>query len=153
MLNYVELNLNPKKRKTGDCSTRAISAVLGIDYADALRLQYEESSKCFYDPTSKQVVARVLAKFGYAKVQQPKKSNGKKYLVKEIDQITTKAEREKGILVTVANHHTCVYNNSIIDIWNCGNKTIGNYYVRCQDIKPKDIKYSTEVINKLINIK
>ena len=129
MLNFKNINVNPKNRKTGDCSTRALCAVLNIPYEDALKLQYEESLKCYYDPTSKQVMERVLSKFGYVKMKQPRKGDGSKYLVKELDQLTTEEERQNGILVTIANHHTCVYKDSIIDIWNCGNKSIGNYYV------------------------
>ena len=130
MLTYLEKNVNPKNRKTGDCSTRALVSVLGISYDECLKLQTEESLKCYYDPTSKQVMERILAKFGYKKIKQPKHLDGTKYLVKELDQLENIKTRMKGILVTVAHHHTAVVGNDIIDIWNCGNKTIGNYYVK-----------------------
>lgn len=130
MLTYLEKNVNPKNRKTGDCSTRALVSVLGISYDECLKLQTEESLKCYYDPTSKQVMERILAKFGYKKMKQPKHLDGTKYLVKELDQLENIKTRMNGILVTVAHHHTAVVGNDIIDIWNCGNKTIGNYYVK-----------------------
>ena len=62
MIKFMEVNVNPKKRKTGDCSTRALVGTLGISYDEALKLQFEESLKCYYDPTSKQVMERVLKK-------------------------------------------------------------------------------------------
>ncbi len=130
MLSYLEKNVNPKNRKTGDCSTRALVSTLGISYEECLKLQMEESLKCYYDPTSKQVMERVLEKFGYVKMSQPRKLDGTKYEVRELDEICSKAIREKGILVTVANHHTCIKNDSIIDIWNCGRKCVGNYYIK-----------------------
>ena len=130
MLQYLEKNVNPKNRKTGDCSTRALVSVLGISYDECLKLQTEESLKCYYDPTSKQVMERILAKFGYKKMKQPKHLDGTKYLVKDLDKLENTKTRMKGILVTVAHHHTAVVGNNIIDIWNCGNKTIGNYYVK-----------------------
>lgn len=130
MLQYLEKNVNPKKRKTGDCSTRALVSVLGISYDECLKLQTEESLKCYYDPTSKQVMERILAKFGYKKMKQPKHLDGTKYLVKDLDKLENTKTRMKGILVTIAHHHTAVVGNNIIDIWNCGNKTIGNYYVK-----------------------
>ena len=130
MLHYLEKNVNPKKRKTGDCSTRALVSVLGISYDECLKLQTEESLKCYYDPTSKQVMERILAKFGYKKMKQPKHLDGTKYLVKDLDKLENTKTRMKGILVTIAHHHTAVVGNNIIDIWNCGNKTIGNYYVK-----------------------
>lgn len=130
MLKYKELNVNPKHRKTGDCSTRALCGVLNISYEECLKLQFEESLKCYYDPTSKQVIERVLAKFGYIKMPQPKYLDGTKYEVKDLDKILTYDELSNGVLVTVANHHTCVRDDYIQDIWNCGRKCVGNYYVK-----------------------
>lgn len=130
MLQYLERNVNPKNRKTGDCSTRALVSVLNISYEDCLKLQMEESLKCYYDPTSKQVMERVLKRFGYIKMSQPKKSDNSKYEVRELDQIINKNILTKGVLVTVANHHTAIVGNQIIDIWNCGRKCVGNYYIK-----------------------
>ena len=130
MLKYLEKNVNPKNRKTGDCSTRALVSVLGISYEEALKLQYEESLKCYYDPTSKQVMERVLKKFCYTKMPQPKHLDGTKYTVKELDRLLTTKQRSNGVLVTVANHHTAIKNDNIIDIWDCGYKCVGNYYVK-----------------------
>lgn len=130
MVGYKKINVNPKNRKTGDCSTRALVGVLGISYAEALKLQFEESLQCFYDPTSKQVIERVLSRFGYVKMAQPKKCNGTKYEVREIDKIVSDEQMKNGILVTVAHHHTCVKDGFIQDIWDCGGKCIGNFYVK-----------------------
>ena len=129
-LTYTEVNVNPKGRKTGDCSTRALVSTLGISYDEALKLQMEEALKCYYDPTSKQVMERVLKKFGWVKMKQPRKWDNTKYTVDEIGEIVTAAEMFAGILVTVANHHTCVKDGKLIDIWDCSYKSIGNYYVK-----------------------
>lgn len=141
MLIFKNINVNPKNRKTGDCSTRALCACLNISYEDALTLQYNEAITSYYDLTSKQVMEKILEKFGYVKMKQPRKLDGTKYLVSELDQITTEEERKAGILVTVANHHTCVYENSVVDIWDCRNKAIGNYYKRIKDIHPDGVCY------------
>jgi len=130
MLGYLERNVNPKNRKTGDCSTRALVSVLDISYEQALVLQMDESLKCYYDPTSKQVMERVLNKFGYVKMKQPRWPDGTKFKVNELDQIIPKSKLHEGVLVTVANHHTAIKDNNIIDIWNCGNKSVGNYYIK-----------------------
>lgn len=130
MLKFKEANVNPKKRKTGDCSTRALVSVLNITYEEALKLQFEESLKCFYDPTSKQVIERVLNKFGYVKMKQPKKENGKKYFVCELDKIVSAEQLNEGVLVTIAGHHTCVKGKEIQDTWDCSFYTIGNYYIK-----------------------
>lgn len=130
MINYVCKNVNPKNRKTGDCSTRALVGTLGITYDEALRLQMEVALKTYYDPTSKQVMEKVLNQFGYVKMKQPRKWDGKKYLVSELDEILTPKQMKEGVLVTVANHHTCIKDGVIQDIWNCGRKSVGNYYIK-----------------------
>lgn len=126
MVDYTYVNVNPKGRETGDCATRALVGVLGIDYAEALKLQVEESLKCYYDPTSKQVMERVLKKYGYVKMKQPRRPDGKKYKVGEIDELV----KDGRIFITIANHHTCVVNGVVQDTWDCRDKTIGNYYIK-----------------------
>lgn len=130
MITYLCKNVNPKNRKTGDCSTRALVGTLNISYDEALRLQLEESLKCYYDPTSKQVMERILNKFGYVKMKQPRKSDNTKYTVGEMDKLLSEKQMKNGVLVTVANHHTCITNGVVQDIWDCRYKTVGNYYVK-----------------------
>lgn len=130
MLKYREINVNPKGRKTGDCSTRALVGTLGITYNEALKLQLKWTLKKYYDPTSKQTMELVLKEFGYVKMKQPRKADGSKYLVRELDQILTAKQRENGVLVTIANHHTCVVDDGVLDIWDCRDKCVGNYYVK-----------------------
>lgn len=130
MLSYVYLNVNPKGRKTGDCSTRALVSVTGLSYDEALKSQMEESLKYYYDPTSKQTIERVLKKLGWSKMPQPRKADNTKYTVKELDKLVSKEMRSKGVLVTIANHHTAVVGDNVIDIWDCRNKTINNYYIK-----------------------
>ena len=130
MIDFIETNVNPRRRKTGDCSTRALVGTLGISYEQALKLQFDESLKCYYDPTSKQVIERVLKKFGYVKMKQPRKVDGKKYIVGEMDRILTTKQMEQGVLITISNHHTCIASGVVCDTWDCRNKTVGNYYIK-----------------------
>ena len=132
MIKYKEHNVNPKNRKTGDCSTRALVGTLGIGYDEALKLQMKWSLKKYYDPSSKQTVEQVLKEFGYVKMKQPRKWDGKKYTVGEMDQILTKKQMQEGVLVTVANHHTCITGGVVQDIWDCREKSVGNYYVKAR---------------------
>ena len=128
-MEFEKTNVNPKGRKTGDCSTRAIAGTLGISWEEALKLQMEEALKCYYDPTSKQVVERVLMKFGYIKMKQPRKYDGKKYTVGEMNELLTEKEMKEGVLITVANHHTCIKDGKVKDTWDCRRKSVGNYYI------------------------
>lgn len=130
MIKYLEKNVNPKNRKTGDCSTRALVGTLGISYDEALRLQCEVAIKTCYGVTCKEVMEKVLQRFGYVKMKQPRKWDNTKYEVRELDEILTQKQMKEGVLVTVANHHTCIVDGKIQDIWDCGRKTVGNYYVK-----------------------
>lgn len=130
MIEFQYVNVNPKGRKTGDCSTRALVGVLGVTYEQALKMQCEEAIKSCYGITDKQVMERVLKRYGYIKMKQPRKEDGKKYTVGELDEILTKKQIEEGVLVTVARHHTCIKNGCVQDIWDCRGKTVGNYYVK-----------------------
>lgn len=130
MIELKYVNANPKGRKTGDCSTRALVGVLGITYEQALKMQCQEAIKSCYGITDKQVIERVLKKFGFVKMKQPRKEDGKKYTVGELDEILTKKQIEEGVLVTVARHHTCIKHGYLQDIWDCRYKSVGNYYVK-----------------------
>lgn len=135
MISFEKVNVNPKGRKTGDCSTRALVNVLNISWEEALELQCEEALKCYYDPTSKQVIEKVLERFGYVKMKQPIKvdlfsGRKSKYQVGDMDSILSPAQMREGVLVTVANHHTCIKEGVVQDTWDCRRKSVGNYYVR-----------------------
>ena len=116
MLEFENLNVNPKKRKTGDCSTRAIVACLGIDYNQALDLQLEEVKKSYYDFSSRQVVESVLKKYGYTKMKRPVRADNTRYMVKEMDKIVSAKDLVNGVIVNVANHYVTLKGNKYIDI-------------------------------------
>lgn len=139
MVDFKMVNVNPKGRKTGDCSTRAIAGTLNISWEEALELQTEEALKSKYFPANKEVVERVLARFGWKKMKQPIKWGSEddwgeirkhKYTVGEMDEILTPEQMREGVLITVANHHTCIKDGVVQDLWDCRGKSVGNYYVR-----------------------
>lgn len=130
MLDYLEFNVNPKGRKTGDCAVRALVGTLNISYNEAIdRCAYWAKKKC-YGITDKQTMELVLKEFGYIKMKQPRKSDNTKYLVGEMDRLLNKKDLQRGVLVTIANHHTCITNGVVQDIWDCRRKAVGNYYVK-----------------------
>ena len=130
MVEYYEFNVNPKNRRTGDCAVRALVGTLGIGYEQAIdKCAYWAKKKC-YGITDKQVVELVLKEYGYVKMKQPRKENGKKYTVGEMDKLLTDKQMQEGVLITVANHHTCITEGYVQDIWDCRFKSVGNYYVK-----------------------
>lgn len=127
MLEYVNLNVNPKRKKTGDCSTRALCQATNTPWAEVIKMQCEESCKSCYDPTSPQVVEALLNKLGFAKMGKPFKPSGRTYAVAEMDQLL---KPDDIAVVQVANHWVCVKGTRYIDIWNSGIKSVYRYFVK-----------------------
>ena len=73
---------------------------------------------------------RVLKRFGYVKMKQPRKADNTKYQVCEMDKILTPKQMEQGVLITIANHHTCIVRGVVCDLWDCRYNSVGNYYVK-----------------------
>lgn len=130
MLHFKNFNINPKNRKTGDCSTRAIAYALGITWEEALKLQYEEALKSKYDITSRQVMEKVLNKFGYIKMRQPKTPENFKYTIYSMDKVLSKNQRSTKVVCNVANHYVVIDGDNYVDTWNSGCKCCGNYYIK-----------------------
>ena len=65
MLEFVKVNVNPKNRKTGDCSTRALANILNISYEQALKEQCEAAIKKCYGITDKETIDYIMKKYGY----------------------------------------------------------------------------------------
>lgn len=129
MLRFKKLNVNPKGRKTGDCSTRAIAYALSITWEEALKLQCEEAIKCKWDITSRQVMERVLARYGYVKRPQPRTVNNLKYCIYDLDKCISLEERERKIVCNVAHHYVVLDGHEYVDSWDSGCKCCGNYFV------------------------
>jgi hypothetical protein len=128
MLKLLRINVNPKNRKTGDCSTRALCSLLGCKWQEALKLQCEESCRSCYDMTSHQVMEAILNKAGWVKRNQPRKDDGLKYKVCEMDKVLSPESLRKGVIVDVAHHYVYLKDNQYWDTWDSGLKTVGNYY-------------------------
>lgn len=142
----VNVNKNPKGLKTGDCAIRAIALATGQSWDKVFTDLCEIAFKKKRMPNDKQVYEIYLEKLGWEKHKQPKsynyesgyKDTYKKYTVEEF---VTNLNLEKCIqrkhdvyIITVANHMTCVlFENGEFDIhdtWDCGYKTIGNYWTK-----------------------
>lgn len=130
MLNFKEVNVNPKNRKTGDCSTRALANVLNISYEQALKEQCEAAIKYCYGITCKETITKVLENHGWVKMKQPRKWDNTKYTVGEIDELLSYITLNQGVLISVANHYTCIKDGVVQDIWDCRDCCIGNYFVK-----------------------
>lgn len=125
MINYEYLNINPKQKKTSDCVVRALTLATGRDYYDVYKELFDISVKTGYMLNEKRVEDLFLKNNGFVKYKQPKKIDGTKYTIGEIDQIVG----ARIIVVRCAGHLTTVVDATLLDILDCRHKCISNYYL------------------------
>lgn len=145
----VKLNLNPKGWKTDDCVIRAIALATNQSwdkvFTDLNEIAFKKK-RVFNDP---RVYNEYLKELGWNKQNQPRYHNYEDgYRTSNYDKLTvyqfirdlnsklfTGGWEHESYIVTVAHHMTCVKLNEdkskyeLYDIWDCGEKTIGNYWV------------------------
>lgn len=119
---FVYTNLNPKKKSTNDCLTRALAYVLGISWDDALTLQYTTalSMKCSFDDNL--VIAKILKNHGFEKINvQPKK--GQKRQTPD-----SLSKTGNTYFATIAGHATAIANGNVYDTWDCSDNAVYTAY-------------------------
>ena len=62
---WIEYNPNPAGRRVGDCSVRAISAALGVDWETAYKLVTKAGFDMADMPSSNGVWGAVLRQYGF----------------------------------------------------------------------------------------
>ena len=124
MIDFLKKNINPMGKKTGDCVVRALATALGRDYMTVYRQLFELSCKTGYIVNDKHVEEKFMSQNGFVKHKQPKKPNGKKYLIAEIDKLC----KDRVVVISCAHHLTAVIDGVLIDSWDCRGKCISNFY-------------------------
>ena len=120
-------NRNPKNLlRAADCVARAISLATGETWEDVVM-----SITTFALPmgrvfNEKEAYTKWLEHKGWQKQPMPRKSNGSKYTVREFAKLYPKGM----YLVNVARHVTVVEDGIIYDTWDCGSRTVGNFYTK-----------------------
>lgn len=128
MTKFMNYNINPKGHKTNDCVIRALAYASGKTWDEVFLELNEIAFKKKRPFNDKIVYEKWLTDNGFVKMKQPRKQwDNTKYLAKEIDQLISKDDIA---VISMAHHLSCVVEHTIVDIWNCGNKTIGNYYIK-----------------------
>lgn len=128
MVKFEKVNNNVKGRKTGDCVIRATANATGQTWVEALREQTEIAIKTGYMVACKENYDRYLSAHGFVKMKQPRKWDGKKYTVGEMDNVCHC--NNDVIVVSMANHLTVIKDGAVEDLWDCRHKTVGNYWIK-----------------------
>lgn len=126
-MDFVKYNANPKGRKTGDCVIRAICTALNEPWEETYKGMLDVALDTGYAISCTDNFTEYLSRKGYEKQKMPKKENGKKYTVEEFANIIAKPK--KVYVVNICNHTTVIKNKNLYDLWNCGRKSVLNYWI------------------------
>lgn len=127
MIDFFEFNNNPKGKKTVDCVVRALTQVSGKPYLEVYKELFDISCKKGYMLNDKRCYEKFLEQNGFVKYKQPKRPNGTKYLIEDLDDL---CGEEDIVVVSCAHHLTCIYDLTVYDLWDCRKCCVGNYYIK-----------------------
>lgn len=138
MVGFEKRNVNPKNRKTSDCVIRAITAASGKKYETVYKDLIDISFKTGYMIDEKRVYEKLLENYGFVKHKQPRKWDGTKFTIGEIDELIDGVMVDGydigSVVISCANHLTAVIDGKVIDLWDCRRKCISNYYTKRKEV-------------------
>ena len=114
----------PQKWHLGDCSVRSVCAATGLTWVEAYNKMSESALKVFEPFNCSKGFEQCMLDFGFKKMSYPKGKT--RETVKEF---ADNHKNEIAILV-LSGHFVCCKNGNYHDVWDCGNKTVYNYYVK-----------------------
>lgn len=117
---YKEVNVNPKKKRTGDCVIRAIANAEGIDWYDLYDELCRGARELASVPVWKETYEYYLYRYPTVSAKYVD-ANGKTKRLRPRD---FKAHGLTGTyVVRLAHHLTCVRDGVVEDIWDCSDKS------------------------------
>ena len=119
-------NANPKHNLTSDCVIRAISKATNKDWYETYDALYHIGVKLGEIAESDETYPEYLENEGFVRMKQPKKASGKKYTADEF----AKNHKQGTYVLRLAHHLVACVDGVLYDTWNCGFKTVGNYWVK-----------------------
>jgi hypothetical protein len=109
-----------------DCVIRSISLATGKSWVEVFDGLCEIARKMYRVPNERAVYEKYLDSLGWKKQPAPKHDGNYKYLAKDFVKML-----KKTAVVHVGGHHvSCFLNDKIHDIWNCGEGSVGNYWIK-----------------------
>lgn len=122
---WIKYNPNPTGRFVGDCSVRAVSAALGIDWEQAYELITDAGYKMGDMPSSDSVWGAVLRQHGFYRTSIPN-SCPDCYTVEDFA-----ADHPRGIYVIgFGGHVATVIDGNLYDSWDSSHEVPVYYWYR-----------------------
>jgi hypothetical protein len=117
--------------RSSDCVIRSISLALGKSWEEVFDSLCEIARKMYRVPNEKAVYEKYLELQGWKKMPMPRRADNKRIPAKDFCAII-----DEVVCVKVGSHHlSCIKNHKIHDIWDCGDFCVGNYWVKCSEVK------------------
>ena len=130
MSRWMQYNPNPVSRNVGDCSVRAISAALGIDWESAFALIASNAFQMGDMPSSNSVWGSVLRQHGFRRSVIPN-SCPDCYTAEDFA-----AEHPEGIYVLgFGNHVATVKDGQILDSWDSSKEIPQYFWWKAKEVK------------------
>lgn len=117
-MKFMKFNNNPLGNKSGDCVIRAVSHALGFCWNVVYIRLNEIGIKQARMITDNEVLIEFLKDY---EMTVPKIKKGEK-------RPKVKDFVEGNFILSIAKHLTCVKDNTLIDLWDCRNKSVYRYW-------------------------
>lgn len=125
---WIPYNENPHGKRTGDCTVRAVSLALGVDWETAFDLMTAKAKAMGEMPSKDSVWSAVLRDHGFLRRAIPNFCP-ECYTVAEFA-----SEHFRGVYVlAVGGHVVTVINGNYYDLWDSGNEIPQFYFFRKDD--------------------
>lgn len=121
---YVNKNVNPKKKKTGDCVVRAITEASKRPYSEIADMLYENMKKTGHFMNCKENYEPIIEKLGFKKGKVDLTNGKKRPTVQEL------SKQYPVVIVRVAHHMTTCVGGDIYDIWDCSDKPAYGFWYK-----------------------
>lgn len=123
---FVNYNINPLGKKTGDCSIRAVAVATGLGWDKAFEGLTASAYRLKTVPDDTEAVEDFLVRQGFkiGKIKVPK--GGKRPTVAQFAEM----HPDMYVVLRVANHLTCSGRGNYVDIWDCGDKSVYKYWYK-----------------------
>ncbi|MBO5388391.1 MAG: hypothetical protein J6A59_09655 [Lachnospiraceae bacterium] len=123
---YVNYNVNPKKKKTGDCVVRAVAVATGLGWDESFKLLTEAAFRLKTVPDETEAVHDVLMRLGFkeGKIRVPKGS--KRPTVAQFAQM----HPDWYAVLRVSHHLVATGRGNYVDIWDSGRCSVYKYWYK-----------------------
>lgn len=125
-MEFVKTNLNPSGKATSDCVVRAIVKGANKRWLDVYKDLCALGEAEYKMPNSKPVYEKYLSQLSWKKQRMPRHEDNTKYTVRHFAHKNSKGT----FIISVANHLTVIVDGVLYDTWNCGEKCVGNYWIK-----------------------